>query len=269
MKTILIAGGLDSMPAEEITTIPKAMVDIGGRPLMTRLMDVYANFGHTDFIVAAGHQSVSIKQFFTNYHLMANDVRVALDTGEVELHPTQGAGWTVSIVDTGLYSTNSARLCLLRKWIGAEPFMVAYADSLANLDVQEMLEFHNSHGKLATVAAVRPPARAGNLELLDARVTAFTRNVRRSDTWINGGFLILEPAVFDYLLDDQVPLEAGPLAQLAQDGELMAYRHYGFWQPLDTVADRKMLASHCTAEPPPWLRFEPRRLSAAPTRAAE
>ena len=183
------------------------------------LQGVVAEGGHgarnaPDFIVAAGHQSVAIKQFFANYHLMANDVRVALDTGEVELHPTQGAGWTVSIVDTGLYSTNSARLCLLRKWIGAEPFMVAYADSLANLDVQEMLEFHNSHGKLATVAAVRPPARAGNLELLDARVTAFTRNVRRSETWINGGFLILEPAVFDYLLDDQVPLEAGPLAQL-------------------------------------------------------
>ncbi|MBA4490850.1 glucose-1-phosphate cytidylyltransferase [Paracoccus sp. S1E-3] len=245
------------------------MVDVGGRPLMTRLMEVYAHFGHTDFIIAAGHQSVAIKQFFANYHLMANDVRVAIDTGQVELHPIQGAGWTVSIVDTGIYSTNSARLCLLRKWIGTEPFMLAYADSLANLDVQEMLEFHNSHGKLATIAAVRPPARAGNLELLDTRVTAFTRQVRRSDTWINGGFLILEPAVFDYLLDDHAALEAGPLAQLAQDGELMAYRHYGFWQPLDTVADRKLLAAHCTAEPPPWLRFEPRQLAQAPTRAAE
>lgn len=128
---------------------------------MTRLMDVYASFERTDFIVAAGHQSVSIKQFAADYHLMANDVRVALDTGEVELHPTQGAGWTVSIVDTGLYSANSARLCLLRKWIGAEPFMVAYADSLANLDVQEMLEFHNSHGNWRpSPPCARPPAPA-------------------------------------------------------------------------------------------------------------
>ena len=269
MKTILIAGGLDSMPAEETSTMPKAMVDIGGRPLMTRLMDVYSHFGHSDFIVAAGHQAVAIKQFFANYHLMANDVRVAIDTGKIELHPTHGAGWTVSVVDTGLYSSNSARLCLLRKWIGTEPFMVAYADSLANLDIQEMLDFHTSHGKLATVAAVRPPARAGNLELLDTRVTAYTRTVRRSDTWINGGFLILEPAIFDYLIDDQIPLEAGPLSQLAQDGELMAYRHHGFWQPLDTVCDRKLLARHCTAEPPPWLRFELRRLAAAAPRAAE
>ena len=181
------------------------------------------------------------------------------------LTPAAGLGRAVALLAQARRQVAAA----LRLAAAAEPFMVAYADSLANLDVQEMLEFHNSHGKLATVAAVRPPARAGNLELLDARVTAFTRNVRRSETWINGGFLILEPAVFDYLLDDQIPLEAGPLAQLAQDGELMAYRHYGFWQPLDTVADRKMLASHCTAEPPPWLRFEPRRLSAAPTRAAE
>lgn len=269
MKTILIAGGLDAMPAEETCTLPKAMVDVGGRPLMTRVMDVYSHFGHTDFIVATGHQSVAIKQFFANYHLMANDMRVAIDTGKIDLHPSQGAGWTVSVVDTGIYSSNSARLCLLRKWIGAEPFMVAYADSLANLDVQEMLDFHTSHGKLATVAAVRPPARSGNLELLDARVTAFTRTVRRTDTWINGGYMIFEPAIFDYLIDDQVPLEAGPLAQLAQDGELMAFRHYGFWQPLDTVGDRKALAAHCTAEPPPWLRFEARRLPATAPRAAE
>ncbi|SDD38786.1 glucose-1-phosphate cytidylyltransferase [Paracoccus isoporae] len=256
MKTILLAGGSDTLPAEEISTIPKPMIEIGGRPIMTRVMDIYSHFGFSDFIIAAGHQTAVIKQFFTNYHLMANDVRVSIDTGQVELHPTHGAGWTVAVVDTGIFTANSGQLRLLRDWIGNESFMVTYADGLGNVDISALVDFHHGHGKIATVTAVRPPARGGNLELLDSRVTAFTDSVRAQDTWINGGFFVFEPTVFDYLVDDSEPLERAPLAQLAQDGELNAYRHTGFWHPVDTVRDRKRLSGFCTTDTPPWLRFE-------------
>ncbi|HMQ41476.1 MAG TPA: glucose-1-phosphate cytidylyltransferase [Paracoccus sp. (in: a-proteobacteria)] len=258
MKTILLAGGNDTLPAEEASTIPKAMVDIGGRPILTRVMEIYSRFGHSDFIVATGHQSVTIKQFFANYHLMANDIRITLDTGKIKLRPSHGAGWEVAVVDTGAYTSDSGRVRLLRDWIGDETFMVAYADGLGNVDIGALLDFHREHGKLASVTAVRPQARLGGLELLNCRVTALTGTLRGEDSWINGGFFVFEPTVFDYLVDDQEPLEGAPLAQLAQDGELMAFRHYGFWHPMDTIRDRRFLSRHCTAQTPPWLQFDSR-----------
>lgn len=269
MKTILIAGDPDSLPADEGGQLPKPMVDVGGRPLMTRVMDVHAAFGHTDFIVAAGQQSLAIKQFFTSYHLMANDVSVAIDTGEVRIGTDHGVGWKVSVVDTGLYSSNSARLSLLRQRIGPGPFMVSHAEGLGNIDIRDMLDFHRSHGKVATVAAVSPPARSGHLEMLDARVTGFSRTDRRQETWISSGFFIFNPTIFDYLVDDRSALEDGPLAQLAEDGELMAFRHHGFWQPLDTRSDQRELARLCTAEPPPWLQFDQQRQQNTEPKLAE
>ncbi|WBU56494.1 glucose-1-phosphate cytidylyltransferase [Paracoccus sediminicola] len=255
MKTILLAGGADDLPAGEHNQIPKPMIEVGGRPIMTRVMDIYSHFGHRDFIVAAGHQAVTIKQFFANYHLMANDVRVSIDSGKIDLHPTHGAGWKVGVVDTGHYTSSSGRLRLLRKWVGDERFMVGYADALGNIDIESLLDFHDSHGKIATLTAVRPPARLGSVELLDSRVTAYTDKLRSQDAWINGGFFVFEPTIFDYLVDDQEPLEGAPLSQLSMDGELMAFRHYGFWQPVDTVADRKRLSTYCMSDPPPWLQL--------------
>lgn len=256
MKTILLAGGNDTLPAEEAITTPKAMVDIGGRPILTRVMEIYSKFGHTDFIIATGHQSITIKQFFANYHLMANDIRISLDTGKIKLRPTHGAGWDVAVVDTGVHTADSGRVRLLRDWIGDETFMVAYADGLGNVDIGALLEFHQDHGKLASVTAVRPPARSGGLEMMNSRVTGFTPTLRNPDTWINGGFFVFEPTVFDYLVDDREPLEGAPLSQLAQDGELMAFRHYGYWSPMDTVRDRHILSSHCLSQTPPWLQFD-------------
>lgn len=256
MKTILLAGASDSLPAEDAATVPKAMLEIGGRPIVTRVMEIYSHFGHTDFIIASGHQSVLLKQFFANYHLMANDIRVSLDTGKIKLRPNHGAGWEVAVVDTGAYTADSGRVRLLRDWVGEDTFMVGYADGLGNVDIGALLDFHRSHGKLASVTAVRPPARSGGLDLLDSRVTAFTDSLHGNDSWINGGFFVFEPAVFDYLVDDHEPLEGAPLSQLAQDGELMAFRHYGFWQPMDTMRDRRRLTGLCTGGTPPWLQFE-------------
>ncbi|MEQ3749244.1 MAG: glucose-1-phosphate cytidylyltransferase [Celeribacter sp.] len=253
MKTILLAGGLGSRLAEETVAIPKPMVEVGGRPIIARVMDIYARFGHTDFIVAAGYKALLLKQFFANYHLISNDISVSVDTGEMELKPVGCGGWQVSVVDTGAYTMTSVRIRLLRDWIGEETFMVTYSDGLGNIDLDALLAFHRSHGKLATVTAVQPPARFGNMELADNRVQAFTEKVRRYETWINGGFFVFEPGVFDYLVDDQEPLEQSPLVQLTQDGELMAHRHYGFWHPMDTVRDRNALNELCTTGEVPWL----------------
>lgn len=258
MKVILLAGGNDSLPAEDTSAIPKAMVEVGGRPILTRVMEIYSHFGHTDFIVAAGHQSVMIKQFFANYHLMANDIRISLDSGKIKLRPSHSAGWEVTVVDTGVYTCDSGRLRLLRDWVGEETFMVSYADALGNVDIDALQEFHSDHGKLASVTAVRPPARSGGLELLNSRVTSLTDSLQSQDSWINGGFFVFEPSIFDYLVEDREPLEGAPLSQLAQDGELMAFRHYDFWQPMDTLRDRRVLSSHCTADIPPWLDFSHR-----------
>lgn len=256
MKTILLAGGLGSRLAEETVTIPKPMVEVGGRPIIARVMDIYSHFGHTDFVVAAGYKCLMLKQFFASYHLIANDISVAVDTGAIQLRPISAGGWSVSVVDTGAHTMTSGRIRRLRDWVGDQTFMVTYSDGLGNVDIEALLAFHRSHGKLATVTAVQPPARFGNMELAGNRVSAFTEKVRRYETWINGGFFVFEPGVFDYLLDDMEPLEQSPLMQLTQDGELMAYKHYGFWHPMDTIRDRNVLNELCHQDSPPWLQFD-------------
>ena len=255
MKTILLAGGLGSRLAEETVSIPKPMVEVGGRPIIARVMDIYSHFGHHDFIVAAGYKAMMLKQFFANYHLIANDISVSVDTGEIQLKPISAGGWRVSVVDTGANTMTAGRLARLKDWVNGETFMVTYSDGLGNIDIDALLNFHRSHGKIATVTAVQPPARFGNIELAGDRVRAFTEKVRRHDTWINGGFFVFEPEVFDYFQDDMEPLEQGPLGQLTQDGELMAHRHFGFWHPMDTVRDRNSIDALCQSGMPPWLRF--------------
>ncbi|WP_298908486.1 glucose-1-phosphate cytidylyltransferase [uncultured Aliiroseovarius sp.] len=261
MQTILLAGGLGSSLAEETVTIPKPMVEVGGRPIITRVMDIYSHFGHNDFIVAAGYKSLCIKQYFANYHLVANNITVSLDSGKMDFVPASPGGWNVSVVDTGPRTMSSGRIRRLKEWLRPGPFMVTYSDGLGNIDINALIEFHKSHGKLATITAVQPPARFGGIELDGERVEAFTEKVSQSDTWINGGFFIFEPEVMDYFVDDMEPLEQSPLRQMAQDCELMAFKHEGFWHPMDTIRDRNMLDDLCEEETPPWLRFNEERPS--------
>lgn len=256
MKTILLAGGLGSRLAEETVAIPKPMVEVGGRPIIARVMDIYSTFGQNDFIVAAGYKCLMLKQFFANYHLIANDISVDVDTGKLNLKPISAGGWKVSVVDTGADTMTSGRIRRLRDWVGDETFMVTYSDGLGNVDIDRLLAFHRSHGKLATVTAVQPPARFGNMEIAGEQVQAFTEKVRRYETWINGGFFVFEPGVFDYLVDDMEPLEQSPMVNLTRDGQLMAFKHYGFWHPMDTVRDRSALNEVCHQDPPPWLMFD-------------
>ena len=256
MKVVLLAGGLGSRLAEETVRIPKPMVEVAGRPIMLHVMDIYDRFGFGDFIVACGYKAMLIKKFFQDLHLMNNDFTVGIGDGAMALRPTSKLDWNVSVVDTGLSTMTGGRIRRLRDWLGDEPFMVTYSDGVGNIDIQALVDFHRSHGKLATVTAVQPPARFGNLELSGDQVTDFTEKVRKRETWINGGFFVFEPGVFDYLSGDEEPLEKAPLTQIARDGELMAFKHHGFWHPMDTVRDRDTLEKLGSRDLPPWMDFE-------------
>jgi glucose-1-phosphate cytidylyltransferase len=261
MKTILLAGATPLDPLEN-RNVPNAMIEIGGRPIITRVMDIYSHFGQRDFIVAAGGGSILLKQFFANYHMMASDLTVRITSDRTELEPTKNVAWTVRIVDTGLRTSDFDRIGQLRDVIGGAPFMLSYADALGNIDIEALLAFHRSHGKLATVTAVRPPVRPDGLQLRGNRVTACTRNLTGDDSWTSGGFFVCNPEVFDYLTDDSLTAERTPLMQLALDGELMAYRHHGFWHPLESASDRRYLEHCCKGQLPQWLRFDATAASA-------
>ncbi|UVO51698.1 glucose-1-phosphate cytidylyltransferase [Sphingomonas sp. SUN019] len=257
MKTVLLAGGLGSRLAEETVRIPKPMVEVAGRPIILHVMDIYARQGFTDFVVACGYKSMVMKKFFHDLHFMANDFTIHVDNGAIALKQNRSIDWDVSVVDTGELTMTGGRLLRLREWIGDEPFMVTYSDGVGDIDINELVRFHREHGGLATVTAVQPPARFGNLELEGDRVSEFTEKVQKHETWINGGFFVFEPQVLDYLTGDAEPLEQAPLARLAADGELYAYRHTGFWHPMDTVRDRDHLSDLCAAGNAPWLVPEP------------
>jgi glucose-1-phosphate cytidylyltransferase len=263
MKTVLLAGGLGSRLAEETVRIPKPMVEVAGRPIILHVMDIYARQGFTDFVVACGYKSMVMKKFFHDLHFMANDFTIHVDNGTIALKQNRSIDWDVSVVDTGELTMTGGRLLRLRDWIGDEPFMVTYSDGVGDIDINELVRFHRAHGGLATVTAVQPPARFGNLELDGDRVSEFTEKVQKHETWINGGFFVFEPQVLDYLTGDAEPLEQAPLARLAADGELFAYRHTGFWHPMDTVRDRDHLVELCVSGTAPWLTPEP----VAPPRA--
>ena len=264
MKTVLLAGGLGSRLAEETVRIPKPMVEVAGRPIMMHVMDIYSHWGHHDFIVACGYKCLLIKSFFQDLHLMNNDFTVALKSGGMTLRPTGKIDWNVSVVDTGQTTMTGGRLLRLRDWLDNETFMVTYSDGVGNIDMDALLDFHRAHGKLATVTAVQPPARFGNLELEGDQVVEFTEKVQKQETWINGGFFVFEPGVLDYLPGDSEPLEQSPLINLARDGELFAYKHNGFWHPMDTVRDRDHLDRLASESTPPWMEFsrEPRHAKA-------
>nr|WP_272945592.1 glucose-1-phosphate cytidylyltransferase [Parvularcula oceani] len=255
MQTVLLAGGLGSRLAEETVRIPKPMVEVGGRPIMLHVMDTYSHWGFRDFIIACGYKSILIKRFFRDLHLMNNDFTVALGDGRMKLQPCGDMDWNVSVVDTGELTMTGGRLLRLRDWLKGEPFMVTYSDGVGNIDIPALIETHKKHGKLATVTAVQPAARFGSLEIDDGEVTEFSEKVQHKEAWINGGFFVFEPGVLDYIEGDEQPLERGPLAAIARDGQLAAYKHPGFWHPMDTVRDRDHLNGLCEDGAPPWRQY--------------
>jgi glucose-1-phosphate cytidylyltransferase len=252
MKTVILAGGRGTRLMEETVARPKPMVEIGGRPLLWHLMQIYAAHGHRDFVVACGYKGDQIKEYFRNLMHLSSDFTVDLATGHVDVRNATTPDWRVSVVDTGLDTMTGGRIRRLADWLGREPFMATYGDGLGDVDITALLAFHRAHGRRATVTAVRPPARFGSLVLDQGRVREFSEKNQAETGWINGGFFVFEPEVLDYLEDDASVLEREPLERLAREGELMAYPHAGFWQPMDTLRERELLEALWDTGQAPW-----------------
>ena len=250
MKVGILAGGFGTRLVEETERLPKPMVEIGGRPILWHIMRYYEHFGFTDFAVALGYKADYIKRWFVDYSSLEGDLHLDLtsrhvSTGEVE----DRRPWKVSLIETGLLTGTGGRIKRLLPHLGPGTCMVTWGDGLADIDLGALLDFHRSHGKLATLTAVRPPARFGHLEIEGDQIVRFDEKPQTGEGWINGAFFVLEPAVADYIEGDKTMFELAPLQKLAADGQLMAYRHHGFWQAMDTLRDMKALERMWEADP--------------------
>ena len=253
MKVVILAGGRGTRLAEETVSKPKPMVEIGARPILWHLMRIYAAHGFAEFVVACGYRGELIKEYFSSMLVHSNDYVINLKDGSREVVSNGCPDWRVWLIDTGTETMTGGRLRRVRPLVGNEPCMVTYGDGLANIDVAALVAFHRSHGKAATVTAVRPPARFGALTLdADNRVSCFSEKPQVGEGWINGGFFVFEPSVFDLFTGDDTILERAPLEKLAEAGELMAYAHDGFWQPMDTMRDRQLLEGLWETGNAPW-----------------
>ena len=252
MKVVILCGGLGSRLAEETEVRPKPMVEIGGRPLLWHIMKHYGHFGFNDFFIALGYKGEVIKRYFLDYHMLTGDMTLCLSTGKLERHAADIENWTVHLADTGMSSMTGGRLKRLEPSLRDETFMLTYGDGVSDIDLGALLAFHRAQGCLATVTAVRPPARFGGVVLDGDRVAEFTEKPQIGEGWINGGFMVLEPEVFRYLEGDAAVLEFDALERLAADGQLAAYRHDRFWQCMDTLRDKRVLERYWDGGAAPW-----------------
>lgn len=252
MRTILLAGGFGTRLGEMTEVRPKPMVEIGSRPILWHIMGIYAAHGHDDFVVALGYKGDVIKRYFLNHYYLSHDFSIELADGSIDVRDGNGEDWTVHLVETGLHTKTGGRIRRLREWIGDGTFMMTYGDGVSNVDVTGLVEFHRRHGRLATVTAVRPPSRFGGLSFDGDRVEEFVEKPQIGQGWINGGFFVLEPGVLDYIDGDDTSFEREPMERLADDGELMAYRHGDFWQCMDTMRDVRLLREMWSEGDVPW-----------------
>ena len=252
MIAVILAGGRGTRLSEETRLIPKPMVPIGGRPILWHIMKRYAMYGVTDFIIALGYKGEVIKDYFFHYRHFGSDMDINLQTGQVLISDESVENWTVRLVDTGEDTMTGGRLGRLRGML-TDTFFLTYGDGLADIDIRALAEFHSSTGAAATVTAVSPPPRFGALTLDGDRVSSFNEKVHATESRINGGFFVLEPEVLELVSGDDCVLEADPLSQLAKAGQLAAFRHDGFWQPMDTLRERDELEQYWNIGNPPWL----------------
>lgn len=252
MKTIILAGGFGTRLSEETELRPKPMVDIGGRPILWHIMKTYAHYGFTDFSIALGYRGEMIKRFFLDYRLLTSSLSVSLADETVDWHMGHEENWSVDLIDTGVDTMTGGRLKRLIPAIERDTLMMTYGDGVADINIRDLVEFHRSHGKLATVTAVRPPARFGSLTFDGDNVIGFAEKPQVGEGWINGGYFVFEPEVADYIDGDGTYLEREPLERLARDGQLVAFRHSGYWQPMDTMRDLQTLRERWERGDAPW-----------------
>jgi glucose-1-phosphate cytidylyltransferase len=253
LKAVLLAGGLGTRLSEETTIRPKPMVEIGGRPILWHIMKLYSYHGIHDFVVCCGYKGYVIKEYFANYFLHMSDVTFDLSANQMEVHARHAEPWRVTLVDTGEDTMTGGRLKRVAPYVANdEAFCFTYGDGLSDVNIAASIDFHRTHGRHATVTAVLPPGRYGAIERSDAVVTRFVEKPRGDGGYVNGGFFVLSPAVLDYLEDDQTSFEGAPLSRLADDGQLMAFEHSGFWQPMDTLRDKNHLEALWNSGKAPW-----------------
>lgn len=252
MKVAILAGGLGTRLAEETEIKPKPMVEIGGRPILWHIMKLYAHFSHKDFIIALGYKGEYIKKYMVDYCSLSSNLTINLKNGEIHQHEGNNLDWTVQLIDTGLKTQTGGRIRRLAPYVGGETFMLTWGDGLSDINIDDLLAFHKSHGKLATLTSVRPPARYGHIEFDGDRVKEFSEKPQTGEGWINGAFFVLEPGVFDYIEGDETQFEKEPLENLARDGQLMAYKHNSFWQCMDTLREKYILEKYWNSGKAPW-----------------
>ncbi len=254
MKVVILAGGLGTRLSEETDSKPKPMVEIGGKPILWHIMKIYSSFGFNEFIICCGYKGYVIKEYFTNYFLHQSDLTIEMKTNKIEIHNSFTEPWKITMVDTGLSTMTGGRLKKIQKYVDGETFMMTYGDGISNVNINELVDFHKKHGKLATLTAVQPTGRFGALKIdKEQSVSSFQEKPKGDGSWINGGFFVLEPQIFDYIKDgDHTIWEQAPLSNLANDMQIKAHYHYDFWRPVDTLKDKLDLNEIWNNENCPW-----------------
>ncbi|HPU52487.1 MAG TPA: glucose-1-phosphate cytidylyltransferase [Burkholderiaceae bacterium] len=256
MKAVILAGGLGTRIAEESTVRPKPMVEIGGKPVLWHIMKLYSHHGIDEFVICLGYKGYLIKEYFANYCLHNSDVTFDMTTNRMQVHQRKAEAWKVTLVDTGEKTQTAGRLKRVAPYLDGDTFCFTYGDGLADVDVRSLIGFHREQGRKATVTAVQPPGRFGAIDIEGQHITRFHEKPLGDGTWVNGGFFVLDPAVLDYIEDDETVWEHAPLERLAREGELSAYKHRGFWQPMDTLRDRNRLEELWQSGAPPWRLWQ-------------
>lgn len=255
MKVLVLAGGYGTRLSEETEIKPKPMVEIGGKPILWHIMKIYSHYGYNDFVILVGYKGYQIKEYFTNYFIHQSDVTVDTKTGKIEIHNNSSEPWKVTILDTGLDTMTGGRIKRAQNFIGDKSFLLTYGDGVADVNISKLIEFHESHGKSMTLTSAQPEGRFGALKIENGdQVTDFLEKPKGDgDNWVNAGFFVCEPKVFDYITEgDETVFEQKPLQNLAKDGEVCTYKHKGFWMPMDTLRDKKLLQSLWDTKKAPW-----------------
>jgi glucose-1-phosphate cytidylyltransferase len=256
MKAVILAGGLGTRIAEESTVRPKPMVEIGGKPVLWHIMKLYSHHGIDEFVICLGYKGYLIKEYFANYCLHNSDVTFDMTTNRMQVHQRKAEAWKVTLVDTGEKTQTAGRLKRVASYLDGETFCFTYGDGLADVDIRSLIGFHREQGRKATVTAVQPPGRFGAIDIEGQHITRFHEKPLGDGTWVNGGFFVLNRSVLEYIDDDDTVWEQAPLEKLAREGELSAYKHRGFWQPMDTLRDRNRLEELWQAGDPPWRLWQ-------------
>lgn len=252
MKTVILAGGFGTRISEESYLRPKPMIEIGGQPILWHIMKLYSHYGYHDFIICLGYKGYIIKEYFADYFLHTSDVTFDLANNQMTVHNNYSDPWKVTLVDTGLNTMTGGRIKRIQSYIGNEPFMLTYGDGVSNVNIQRLVEFHKSHGKTATITSIQPEGRFGIVDLQGDQIQAFREKDKNDSGWVNAGFMVFQPNFFDFIENDSIMLENEPLQALAASGQIMAYRHNGFWQCMDTQRDKKKLEDFWSTQNAPW-----------------